>query len=470
MSPKNLIFSLLLIFAGPVWCQTPNWTSLFNGNDLSGWHVLGGTAKYEIKNSAIVGTTVPNTPNTFLATDKEYGDFILELEVMVHPEMNSGIQIRSLSKPDYQKGRVHGYQVEIDPSARAWSGGIYDEGRRGWLYNLEVNPTAHSAFRNDTWNHYRIEAIGNSIRTWINGIPCTDLVDDMTAKGFIALQVHSINETEEPGRTVQWRNVRIQTENLVQSPWTDIFVVTLIPNYLSPQERAQGWELLFDGKTTDGWRGAHKDKFPEGGWKIENGELRVVASDGAESKNGGDIVTNQTYSAFEFQLDFKLTPGANSGVKYFVTEGYAASGSAIGLEFQLLDDALHPDAKLGAAGNRTIGSLYDLIPAASGKTVNPIGEWNHARVVVAGNRTDRVTSGNQASETTLVGASVTHWLNNRPVVAYERADQTFDALVARSKYAEWKEFGHWTEGHILLQDHGNEVHFRSIKVRRLPTE
>ena len=153
---------------------------------------MNGKAAYKVKNGEIVGTTVANTPNSFLATEKMYGDFILELELFVDPSMNSGIQIRSHSKPEFQKGRVHGYQVEVDPSSRQWSGGIYEEARRGWLYPLEYNPAGKPAFKNGQWNKYRVEAIGNTLRTWVNGIPAAHLVDADTPNGFIALQVHAI--------------------------------------------------------------------------------------------------------------------------------------------------------------------------------------------------------------------------------------------------------------------------------------
>ena len=135
---------------------------------------------------------------------------MLELEVRVDSLLNSGIQIRSNSLPDYQNGRVHGYQVEIDPSERAWSGGIYDEGRRGWLFNLQGRSAAQKAFKQGQWNHYRIEARGNHIRTWVNGVLAADLVDSMTAEGFIGLQVHSIGHPGLAGRTVEWRNVRVK--------------------------------------------------------------------------------------------------------------------------------------------------------------------------------------------------------------------------------------------------------------------
>ena len=447
--------------------QDTGWSDLFNGKDLTGWQQLNGSADYTVENGEIIGTTVANSPNSFLATEKTYGDFILELDLLVDSSMNSGIQIRSLSSPDYQNGRVHGYQVEVDPSPRAWSGGIYDEARRGWLYPLDLNQPGRRAFRNGEWNHYHIEVIGNSIRTWINGIPCADLIDDMTAEGFIALQVHAVKDPSEAGRQIRWKNIRIQTENLEQRPWTTIEVVNLIPNYLSPQERAQGWELLFDGKTTQGWRGAGKSSFPEKGWQVKNGELIVEAADGAEAGNGGDIVTLGEYSTFELKLDFNITEGANSGIKYFITEQYGSDQSAIGLEYQILDDERHPDAKLGTDGNRTVASLYDLIPACKNKIVNKPGEWNHARIVVCGTRHEEWLKGNNLEMTDFVGAHVEHWLNHRKVLDYERGTQAFYALVARSKYAKWDGFGAWQSGHILLHDHGNEVHFRSIKIRKL---
>ncbi|MGV8096445.1 MAG: DUF1080 domain-containing protein [Mangrovibacterium sp.] len=464
---KRLSFLFLMLVSSFLYASEDGWVNLFNGKDLTGWKQLNGKAKYEVINGEIVGTTVANTPNSFLATEKNYGDFILELELFVDNRMNSGIQFRSLSKPDYNNGRVHGYQCEIDPADRAWSGGIYDEARRGWLYPLDMNPLGRTAFRRDEWNHYRIEAIGSSIRTWVNGIPCADLIDDMTAEGFIALQVHSIGNASEAGRQIRWKNIRIQTENLKQSPWTDIPVVNLIPNYLSPQERAQGWKLLFDGKTTQGWRGAGKDAFPSKGWHVKDGELIVEAAKGAEAGNGGDIVTLDEYSTFELKLDFMITEGANSGIKYFITEKYGTDQSAIGLEYQILDDEKHPDAKLGAGGNRTVASLYDLIQAHPNKIVKKPGEWNQARIVVSGTRHEEWLKGNSLEASDFAGAYVEHWLNNRKVLEYERGTQAFYALIARSKYAKWEGFGAWQSGHILLQDHGNEVHFRSIKIREI---
>ncbi|MEO6638321.1 MAG: DUF1080 domain-containing protein, partial [Ginsengibacter sp.] len=359
-----LLFAILSIISMPAHSQ---WVSLFNGKNLDGWNQLNGKAKYEVKDGEIIGTTVANTPNSFLATKKIYGDFIFETEFKVNDSMNSGIQFRSeikdaadtchvtdLKTPE----RVHGYQMEIDPSARAWSGGVYDEARRGWLYPMEYNPAAQKVFKHNQWNHYRIECIGNSIRTWVNGIACAHLIDDMTPKGFIALQVHQVDDPKNAGEEIRWCNVRIQTQNLKPSPPDNIFVVNLIPNNLSEDEKKLGLKLLWDGKTTHGWRGAYKDYFPSQVWYIQDGTLNVKGTNGAEASNGGDIITLGEYGAFDLQFEFRLTDTANSGVKYFVTEKEENKGSAIGLEYQVLDDDKHPDAKLGSIGNRTQASLY----------------------------------------------------------------------------------------------------------------
>jgi hypothetical protein len=449
MTAKNLL-PLLLLVTFSTCCMAQRWTNLFNGKDLSGWKQLNGKAKYEVVNNEIVGTTVFGEPNSFLVTEKNYGDFILELDFRLDADMNSGIQFRSESKQDYKEGRVHGYQMEIDPSARAWTGGVYDEARRGWLYPLEYNPAGRKAYKQRDWNHARIECIGDVIRIWINGVPTAHLVDNLTTKGFIALQVHSVRKKENSGEQVRWRNIRIQTQNIKPSPPDSIFVVNLVPNTLSVQEKHNGVRLLWDGTSTKGWRGAYKEGFPKTGWEIKDGNLTVLQADGAESQNGGDIVSEEKFGAFDLQFEFRLAEGANSGVKYFVTESEGNKGSAIGLEYQILDDEKHPDAKKGAVGNRTIASLYDLIPAIKvTRDPRPVGAWNSGRIVVyPDNR-------------------VEHWLNGWKVVEYQRGTPIYQALVARSKYAKWENFGMAEEGRILLQDHGDEVSFRSLKIREL---
>jgi len=213
--PSLLALVITLFASPPLFAE--NWQPLFDGKTLDGWEQKGGAAKYRVENGEVVGTSVPNTGNSFLCTTKNYGDFILELEFKVDPKLNSGVQIRSqcfdepmvVADRKIPAGRVHGYQVEIDPSDRAWSGGIYDEGRRGWLNDLKNNEAARKAFKPGEWNSFRVECRGDSIKTWLNGVPAADLKDSLTPEGFISLQVHGVGAEKEP-REVRWRNIRIE--------------------------------------------------------------------------------------------------------------------------------------------------------------------------------------------------------------------------------------------------------------------
>jgi hypothetical protein len=213
-------------------------------------------------------------------------------------------------------------------------------------------------------------------------------------------------------------------------------------NTLTAAEKKAGWQLLFDGKTTKGWHGIKTEKFPADHWVAEGGILKCVGG-----KNNVDLVTDQLYDSFDFKWEWRLTPGGNSGVKYLVDEAMSKPGFGIGFEYQLIDDDKHPDAKQGRDGNRTVGSLYDLI-AAKEKTVKAPGEWNESRLLVDGNH-------------------VEHWLNGRKVLSFERGSAEMKDLIAKSKYKSLAGFGEVPKGYLLLQDHETEVAFRNLKIRVL---
>lgn len=453
------------------------WVDLFNGKDLTGWTQKTGRATYSVEDGCIVGTMhVPGGgTNSFLFTTKNYDNFIVELDFKVDPRVNSGLQIRSAYadepvRTEWQgktirvpKGYVYGYQVEIDTDmkGKTFTGGIYDEHRRGrylWPddgpngpHGKEFTAVNRQITNPNGWNHLRVEAVGDHIKTYLNGVLRTDLHDAMTASGFFGLQVHSSNDKSAEGAQVRFKNIRMkEVTETAEAPEPP-------PNTLTEEEKADGWQLLWDGKTTEGWQSAIEPGFPKEGWEIRDGELMVTNNNGGESQHGGDIITTKRYSSFELKVDFKLTPGCNSGIKYLVHPKLSAItgqgkpapvGSAIGLEYQLLDDLRHPDAKLGRNGDRTLGSLYDLIPASKDKKPNPIGEWNHALIIVNGNH-------------------VQHWLNGQKILDYERNTPEFDEHVAQSKFHAIQGFGDWPDGNILLQEHGSRVAFRNVKIKVL---
>lgn len=291
--------------------KSAKWEPLFDGKTLTGWKQLGGKALYVARDGAIVGTSIRGTPNSFLCTEKTYGDFILEMELKVEPPLNSGVQIRSNSLKQYRKGRVHGYQVEVDPSERAFSGGIYDEERRGWLADLKDNEAARKAFKVGEWNHYRIEAVGDSMKTWVNGIAAADLVDSMTLTGFIGLQVHSVKRKEP--LTVRWRNIRIQDLG------------------------SHVWAPLCDGRSLEGWH-----TLPGGKWEVQDGV--IVATSSKDEKRHGMLVTDKRYGDFTVRLKFKAVQG-NSGF-YFRVDKVESNVGVHGFQAEI-------DA------NNDIGGLYE---------------------------------------------------------------------------------------------------------------
>lgn len=349
----------------PIQVHADDWQPLFNGENLDGWIQRGGKAHYEVEKTRggihILGSSVPNTSNSFLCTEKEYGDFILEYEFKVDAELNSGVQIRSESRSDYKNGRVHGYQVEIDASDRGWSGGIYDESRRGWINSLEKNLPARYAFKQDQWNHVRVQAIGHSIRTWMNGVPAADLLDTATLKGFIGLQVHGVGGRTEP-LSVRWRNLRIQ--DLGESQWASL----LKPDSL------------------DGW-----NKLPGGDWKMENGILRGT-SPSSESRHGM-LLSDKRYGDFTAKVVFRANKG-NSGF-YFRADRVDSAVSVNGFQAEI--DPQNDVGGLYETGGR--GWVVQPTVEQVKKYFRP-GEWNEMTVSAQGRRVIVHVNGQKSAEIT----------------------------------------------------------------------
>jgi hypothetical protein len=212
-------------------------------------------------------------------------------------------------------------------------------------------------------------------------------------------------------------------------------------NALTQSEKDAGWQLLFDGKSMENFKGFRKDEVPSA-WQVEDGAITLAG------KEGGDLITKDQYKNFELSIDWKISEGGNSGIIYHVSEDTTYHNTYnSGPEMQVLDDERHPDAKMGVNGNRQAGALYDLIPLST-PAVKPAGQWNTARLVVK-------------------DGHVEHWLNGKKVVAYEIGSPKWDSLVQQSKFATMKGFGREEQGHIALQDHGNKVWYKNIKIHVL---
>lgn len=334
--------------AGP---SEQGFVPLWNGQDLAGWKKAGGGATYRVEGDCIVGEVGPGA-NTFLRTEKTYGDFILKAEVKLDVPGNSGFQFRSHQKDG--DGRVFGYQCEIDPSDRAWSAGIYDEGRRGWLFSLQDDPAARQAFRKDDWNQFVIQAIGPSLKTWLNGVPCADLIDTMDLEGFIALQVHAGKQGK-----IRWRNLLLKDLGF------------------------SAWQPLWDGKSFDGW-----EKIGGGTWTIENGVLHGTAQ--RTEAQHGHLITKEQFGDFAVRLKYWAKQG-NSGLYFRVEKG----GSAGVQGFQAEID---PEKDAGGL-YETSGRAWVVQPKPEEvkKWYKP-NQWNEMSVVAIGQRIVVHVNGQKTAE------------------------------------------------------------------------
>ena len=432
----------LLLFLLPITLSAQEWQPLFQEN-LDNFRQLGGTADYDLKDGVLIGTTEHDIPNSFLATKKTYGDFILEFEVLIEVGMNSGVQFRS--EWNEERGYVYGYQCEIETSDRRWAGGIYDEARRGWLYPVTRNEAGRAAFRNGTWNHYRIEAIGPQLRTFVNGVPVANLVDDRTVEGFIAFQVHSIGPNDRAGQRVQWRNARILTENLAEQRMV-AFVppeVSYLNNRLTEHEQRTGWRLLWDGSTTKGWENAFPADPEARVWTVKDETLQP-------GERKADLVTRQQFQNFELIADVKLPDDTSTGIVYRAhPEMRMLNGNFVRLEYHL--STKESDATARVRRLDAIGALYALIPPKN--LTEPTrkdlrfksGQFNRIRIVAENGR-------------------IEHWLNDIKVLEYDYRSQLFDVAVRYSDFGAAADYGVFDTGRILLR-HGPGVAFRNIRIR-----
>ena len=396
------------------------WTELFNGTDLAHWENPYDWGQAEIVAGEIHLSTEKS--KWFLSTVKEYSDFIFEVEVkMPEGKCNSGFLFRSHKS----KNKMFGYQAEVDPSDRKWSGGLYDEGRRRWFISpnrdhaisdeakeqsiAAFRQRAGDSFKRHGWNHYRIECRGDHIKISVNGVTTTDIHDKEDAKGYIALQHHG-----EKGKTYRFRNIRI---------------MELTDETTTACSGSTKWTPLFASGDFSQWTNIKGQPITKD-WHINNGIVH-------RPSKGGDIITEQHYENFELRFDWKISEAGNSGVKY-------RTRGSLGLEYQVLDDAKHKDRK---NPTHQAGSLYELVAAPDNKPLKPVGEWNHARIVANGN-------------------AIEHWLNGEKVVEIEVDSDDWKTKFQNSKYKQHDGFGSWT-GPILLQDHNDEVWYRNVQIREL---
>ena len=286
---------ILLLAALACCASAADFVPLFDGKSLNGWEICNGQATWRVESGVIVGRTAEGSPNSFLCTTKEYGDFILEFEVKNDPELNSGVQIRGhrygndvgarifngkeFVDRKFPAGRVYGYQVEIANAKSGASGGIYDEARRGWLHNIASEPAARAAYKDNEWNKYRVEARGDRMQVSVNGVPAADLVDSVDLTGFIALQVHQYKGPKP--LEVRWRNIRIQDLG------------------------RHVWKPLMDGKSFAGWT-----KSGGGEWTVENGAFHGKSL--PDDERIGFLISDGSWGDITARVKFRI-PQGNSG-------------------------------------------------------------------------------------------------------------------------------------------------------------
>lgn len=454
MHNRGLIPLLILSMLGTTLsgCASgPRWELLFDGKSIDGWVKRGGDATYRVEHGEIVGTTNPTATkqeNTFLCTPNEYADFVLEYDFKIDPKLNSGVQIRSQSFPNYDNGRVHGYQVEIDPAERAWTAGIYDEARRGWLYDLKNNEPARKAFKQNKWNHVRVEAKGDSIKTWLNGVPAADLHDSLTHSGFIGLQVHASSENQ--ALEVRFKNIKIKPST---DPWliTGKNAVWLVHSGYDPHLIHYGINGLRHPNRIpyrEEWHPLGKpDEQAHWGWHdYEEVNHRFVEVNYLEVNPGsGNIITKKQFGDARYHVEFCTDENGKTGQENG-NSGVYVQGR---YEVQILNSASE------APTDDNCGAIYKIKKADYG-TVRKAGEWQTYDIWFTAPRFD--DRGAKSS--------------NARMTVYHNGTRIHDNVeVPHSTGAGQPEIappnGGIATGPLMLQDHGNKIRFRNVWVAPL---
>lgn len=398
--------------------QNP-WRSLITADNLNTWKKIGGKAGYELEGDTIIGTSIASGNSTYFTTGEIFSDFIFEVDVQAQAPLNSGVQFRSKQIQGKKGPTVSGYQMEIDTAERAWSGGIFDQGRRGWLYTLSRNQKCSEEFKINDWNKYRIEAVGQNVRTFINGVPCSNIVDSLSKSGFIALQIHSAGG-DKVNKTVKWRAPKILTNDIqthLNKP-SDLEQFNYLTNQLTDFQKNQGWQQLWDGKSVASVEST-------GDWKIQNNALTATAK---QSVNTLSLPITGHY--YEFELDVNSSEQADNGIHYLLADNHQ------GYEFQLSSETT---TKQIIKNNHAMGSIYGITSATN--LTEPKG-WRSLRINKGWNRIRLVVKGTQ----------VEHWINNIKV-----AEQQFLSAIPKQLNP------------IKIENSTGKLEVKNIRIRHLPT-
>lgn len=391
-----------------------DWRDLCDGKSLAGWTVRGGKATYAVENGEIVGRTAPGKTNTFLCTDEQFADFELEYEFKVDPKLNSGVQIRSHSFAAYNDGVVFGYQVEIDPSERGYTCGIYEEQRRGWIAKPpQPDEQRRKLFKQGEWNSVRVEAIGDTLRTWLNGERVVELRDGMTTRGFIGLQVHAVEGDQK--LEVRWRKLRIRDLG-------------------DPTRRAPAGaiELISDRGDTSAWSPIDKPDQPIA-WPLKDGVLEVAPG-------SGNLVTRRPFGDCRIHVEFAVDDNGK--------DGQANGNSGVYIQRRYEVQILNSAGQKPSDDN--CGAIYKQ-KAADINCALPAGQWQTYDIDFRAARWD--ASGQKTGN-----ARMSVWHNGTRIQDDVELPHQTGAGLAESP----------GDAPLMLQDHGNKIRFRNVWIAPKP--